>query len=223
MTKIKVQEIIDIEKLHKGKQQILMDINAAKLDSPIVLIDPTYKQRNALAALSENTFRKFQRACRKFLKNPTMRAFEIEKIDFEKIRKDSKKKSYEFILLEARTKKQEGVIAGSKLLKFYNHLAHEIKKYFEVKNKGFEYSGRKSAKYFFTVKRKPELLITGPLASQKEHIKKFKKKYKKTFVKNKRIYARQKLKFALKKFLEDWKKKHAQKLKDMAISGLRVF
>ncbi len=222
MTKIKEQEIIDIEKLHKGKRQILMDINAAKLDSPIVLIDPTYKQRNALAALSEATFRKFQKACRNFLKNPTMKAFEIEKIDFEKVKRDAKRKGYEFILLEARTKKQEGVIAGSKLLKFYNHLSHEIKRYFEIKNKGFEYNGRKSAKYFFTVKRKPELLITGPLVSQKEHMKKFRKKYKKTFVKNKRLYARQKLRFALKRFLQNWKKKHARKIKDMAISGLRV-
>jgi tRNA nucleotidyltransferase (CCA-adding enzyme) len=223
MTKIKEQKVIDIEKLHKGKQQILMDINAAKLDSPIVLIDPTYKQRNALAALSDSTFKKFQKACRNFLKNPMMKAFEIEKIDFEKVKKDARKRMYEFILLEARTKKQEGVIAGSKLLKFYRHLGNEIEKYFEIKSRGFEYSGKKSAKYFFTVKKKPELLIRGPLESQKEHVKKFKKKYKKTFIKNSKLYTKQKLKFTLKKFLEDWKKKHTRKIKDMAITGLRVF
>ena len=223
MTKIKEQKVIDIEKHHKTKQRVLMDINAAKLDSPIVLIDPTHKQRNALAALSDETFRKFQKACRNFLKNPVIKAFEIEKIDFEKARKDARRRGYEFILLGARTKKQEGDIAGSKLLKFYRHLGKEIEKYFEIKSKGFEYNGKKSAKYFFTVKKKPELLIKGPLESQKEHVKKFKKKYKKTFVKNKQLYTKQKLKFTLKKFLEDWKKKHHEKVKDMSIIGLQVF
>ena len=223
MTKIKEQEVIDIEKHHKSKQRVLMDINAAKIQSPIILIDPTYKQRNALAALSDETFRTFQKACRNFLKNPTTKAFEIEKIDFEKVRKDSGKRGYEFILLEAKTKKQEGDIAGSKLLKFHRHLGKEIEKYFEIKSKGFEYNGKKSAKYFFTVKKKSEIMIRGPLKSQKEHVKKFKKKYKKTFVKNNQLYTKQKLNFTLKKFLEDWKKKHHEKVKDMTISGLRVF
>ncbi|HUW43566.1 MAG TPA: nucleotidyltransferase domain-containing protein [Bacillota bacterium] len=223
MAKIKDKEVIDIEKHHKTKQHVLMDINAAKLDSPIVLIDPTYKQRNALAALSNKTFRKFQKTCSKFLKNSTIKAFEIERIDFKKIQANAKKKGYEFILVESKTNKQEGAIAGSKLLKFYNHLGNEIKKYFDVKDRDFEYNGKKSAKYYFVVKKKPELLIQGPMQSQKEHVKKFKKKYSRTFVKNKRIYTKQKIKFPLKKFLEDWKKKHAQKIKDMAISELQVF
>lgn len=223
MTKIKKQEVIDIEKHHKSRQHVLININAAKLGSPIVLIDPTYKQRNALAALSDETFRKFQKDCRNFLKNPVIKTFEIEKINFEKVRKNAGKKMYEFILLEARTKKQEGDIAGSKLLKFYRHLGKEIEKYFKIKSRGFEYNGKKSAKYFFTVKKKPELLIRGPLESQKEHVKKFKKKYKKVFTKKGKIYSRKKIDFTLKKFLNDWKKKHAQKIKDMTISGLRVF
>lgn len=223
MTKIKEQEVIDIEKHHKTKQQVLININAAKLDSPIVLIDPTYKQRNALAALSDETFRAFQKACRNFLKNPAIKAFEIKKIDFKKVEKDARKRMYEFILLEARTKKQEGDIAGSKLLKFYRHLGNEIEKYFKIKSRGFEYNGKKSAKYFFTVKKKLEIMIRGPLESQKEHVKKFKKKYKKTFIKNRQFYTRHKLSFTLKKFLEDWKKKHREKIKDMTISGLKVF
>ncbi len=223
MTKIKEQKVIDIEKHHKSKQRILMDINAAKIQSPIVLIDPTYKQRNALAALSDETFHAFQKACKNFLKNPAIKAFEIEKIDFEKVGKNAKKRMYEFILVKAGTKKQEGDVAGSKLLKFYRHLGNEIEKYFKIKSRGFEYNGKKSASYFFTVKKKPEIVIRGPLESQKEHVKKFKKKYKKTFIKNRQLYTRHKLSFTLKKFLEDWKKKHHEKVKDMTISGLRVF
>ena len=223
MIKIKEQEVIDIEKHHKSKQRILMDINAAKIQSPIILIDPTYKQRNALAALSDETFRAFQKACKNFLKNPVIKAFEIKKIDFEKVRKDARRRGREFILLGARTKKQEGDVAGSKLLKFYRHLGNEIEKYFKIKSRGFEYNGKKSASYFFTVKKKPEIVIRGPLESQKEHVKKFKKKYKKVFTKKGKIYSRKKINFTLKKFLEDWKKKHREKVKDMSIIGLRVF
>jgi len=223
MTRIKGKEIIDIEKHHKNKQRILMNINAAKLGSPIVLIDPTYKQRNVLAALSYSTFGKFQKTCKKFLKNPSIKAFETKEINFEKRKKDAKRKGYEFVLIEAKTSKQEGVIAGSKLLKFYNHLASEIKKYFEIKNKGFEYEGKKSAKFFFTVKRRSELLMQGPLKSQKKHAEKFRKKHKKIFAKKNRLYAKQKPGFTLKEFLENWEKKNRLKIKDMTISGLRVF
>lgn len=222
MTKIKGQEIIDIEKHHKTKSHVLIDINAAKLASPIILIDPTYPQRNALAALSQETFRKFQKACADFLKNPMIKAFEIEQIDFEKAGKDARRKGYEFILLEAKTKKQEGDIAGSKLYKFYRHLAKEIDKYFEIKAKGFDYNGKKSAKYFFTVKRKKEIIIYGPHLDQKQHVDRFREKHKHTHIKNRRIYTKHKISFTLKRFLLAWKKRHRDKIKDMTISGLRV-
>ncbi|MBI2056814.1 nucleotidyltransferase domain-containing protein [Candidatus Pacearchaeota archaeon] len=58
--------IIDIEKYYKNKNDVLLDMNSSKLGSPIILIDPTYKQRNALAALSEETFKRFRQASKKF-------------------------------------------------------------------------------------------------------------------------------------------------------------
>ena len=75
--------IIDIEKHYKNKKDVLLDVNSAKLLSPIILIDPTYRQRNVLAALSEETFKQFQEACRQFIKTPSAKAFEIKKLDLE--------------------------------------------------------------------------------------------------------------------------------------------
>jgi tRNA CCA-adding enzyme len=222
MTRIKDTEVIDIEKHHKSKQYVLMDLNAAKLHSPVVLIDPTYKHRNALAALSRDTFERFQKEGVKFLRNPTPRAFEIERLNLEKIKSEAKKKKYEFVLLEIKTSKQEGDVAGSKLWKFHRHLSSEIKRFFEIKNQGFEYNGKKSAKSFFVVKRKEEILINGPRISDKEHVKKFKKKYKKTFTKNKKLYVRQKLNFTLKRFLSNWKTKHKKKINEMKINRVGV-
>ncbi len=222
MSKIKLKDkkVIDIEKAHKNKSHVLMDINESKLLSPIILVDPTYKHRNVLAALSEESFIKFQKECKKFVKSPSIKAFEEKKTDIEKIKKDAKKKKYGFILLEAKTNKQKGDIAGSKLLKFYNHLNYEISKFFDIKNKGFNYNDKKSARYFFVGKSKKELILAGPKKEDKSHINKFKKAHKRTFAKGKRIYAREKINFTLKKFLDNWKKDNKKKIKEMYIKGL---
>jgi len=88
------------------------------------------------------------------LKTPSIKSFEIKKTDLEKIKQDAKKKKYEFVLIEAKTEKQEGDVAGSKLIKFYKHLNSEIEKFFEIKKKDFNYNGKKSARYFFVVKKR---------------------------------------------------------------------
>lgn len=222
MAKIKEKEIIDIERHHIRKKDILLDLNAAKLGSPIILIDPTYKQRNALAALSKETFEKFQKACKKFLKNPSIKDFEIKEIDFDKIKKNSSKKKLEFGLLEIKTDKQKGDVAGTKLLKFFKHLEVQIAKFFDIRNKGFEYGGEKSAKGYFVVKSKKEILVNGPFVKDKKNVSVFKRKHKKTFVKKGKIYARDKVNIDLKKFISDWKKNNKKRMKEMSIASLKV-
>ena len=90
--KINKKIVIDIEKYYRNKSVVLMDLNSSKLQSPIVLIDPTYKQRNVLAALSSETFEKFKKKCKKFLKNSSIKLFEVEKTDLDKIKKEAEKK-----------------------------------------------------------------------------------------------------------------------------------
>lgn len=214
--------VIDIEKHFRNKQIVLMDINSAKLDSPIILVDPTYKHRNVLAALSDDTFERFKLACKKFLKNPSIKSFELEKIDLEKIKANAKKKKYEFILLEAKTNKQAGDIAGSKLLKFYRHLSSEIGNFFYIKKKGFNYNGKKAARYFFVVKDKGEIIRAGPYLKDKKHVAKFKKKHKKTFQDKGRIHVKKRINFTLRDFIGTWKTKNRKKIREMSIGGLRI-
>lgn len=223
VAKAKDKIIIDLEKHYKNKSQILMDVNSSKLNSPIILIDPTYKQRNALAALSNETFKKFQEACKKFLQNPSVKSFERKKIDLQKIKTQAEKNKFEFILLEIKTQKQEGDIAGTKLLKFYNHLETEISKLFDIKNKGFNYNGKKSARVFFVVKNKKEILFEGPNIKDKKNFAKFKKKHKNTFEKKSRIYSKEKVKINIKNFLNKWKLKNKRKVKEMGINELKLF
>ena len=223
MVKIRKEKlIIDIEKQHKNKQDVFMNLNSSKLHSPIILIDPTYKQRNVLAALSDESFEKFKKVCAEFLRKPNLSFFELKKPDIEKIKKYAKEKKYEFSIMKIETNRQEGDIAGSKLLKFYKHIKNEIEKYFEIKKTGFEYTGKKIADCFFVVKSKGEIFVSGPETKDKENVKSFKKIHKKNFVKKNRVYASEKVDFSLKEFIDRWKNKNREKLRDMSISELSI-
>ncbi len=222
ITKINDREIIDIEKLYKNKLEIAMNMNSAKMKSPIILIDPTYRERNVLAALSDETFRKFREACKKFLKNPSEKDFEIREINLEKIKENAKKRKKEFILLKAETDKQEGDVAGSKLVKFYKHMISEIEKLYDISNNGFDYSGKNSAEFFFVAKKKGKIILTGPMKTDRENATLFKRKHKNIFIKKDRIYAEEKIKEDIKKFALSWKNKNSEKMREMHITSLEI-
>ena len=220
--KIKEKEIIDIEKHHKTKRKVMMNLNTSKLNSPIILIDPTFKQRNALAALSEKTFHRFQEICENFIKNPNKDYFKTKKTDIEKIKNKAKKSKKEFILIEAKTEKPEGDVAGGKLLKFYSILSREINKFFEIQEKGFNYNEKKSARYYFLVKPNKKIIKEGPFKDDKKNMQRFIKKHKNIFEKGKKIYAKEQINFNLKDFVQEWKKNNKRTMKDMDINTMKV-
>jgi tRNA nucleotidyltransferase (CCA-adding enzyme) len=210
--------IIDAEKHYSNKKQILMDMNSSKLESPIILVDPTYRQRNALATLSYFTFKKFREICREFLKNPDIKFFKLQEIDFSDIGAKARKSGYDFLLLRISTYTQKGAIAGSKLLKFYNFLSNSLDRYFDVKEKEFYYQNEQSAICFFIAKKKSILEIRGPPLMKKEEVKRFKEKHKKTFTHLGSIYAMEKIKDNLRVFVKDWGSKNSEIVKSMYIS-----
>lgn len=222
VNRMKDKVFIDIKKYYKNKNELLIEINDAKMYSPIVLIDPTFKERNALAALSQETFDKFREYSKAFIKKPSVAFFEPEKINFDLEKQDAKKKKLDFIVLEISTEKQEGDVAGSKLLKFYRHLSLEIERFFEIKKKGFEYNNGNHAKIFFSAKPKKKIIFVGPFKKDKKHVTAFRKKHKGVYEKAGRLYAQKRNDFNLKSFISEWKKKYSEKIGNMDISGLKV-
>ncbi len=224
ISKLKDKEklIIDFEKHYKNKNQIMLDINSSKLQSPIILVDPVYKQRNVLAALNEETFNRFKNYAREFLKKPGEELFELKKIDIDKIKEYSKKKKHEFIEIEIHTDRQEGDIAGSKLLKFYNLFGNELEKYFEIKDQAFFYDDKKSAKVYFSAKKKKEILIGGPNIEMKKNADEFKKVHKNYFIKNKRLFSKEKVTINLDDYAANWKEKNRKIMKDMSITDFKI-
>lgn len=199
--------VFDSKKYYKNRDEILGSVNEAKLSSPIVFIDPTYRERNALAALSNETFERFKIACAIFLKKPSTSFFEPKKID---------KKGFNLVL-ELETQKQEGDIAGSKLLKFSKFIEREIGRNHEVKNKDFEYTGGKKGTVYFKVKLKKEVIFSGPPTNKLERLLSFKRAHKNVFIKQGKAYAKEKP-----KSINEIICSGGKVMKDMGITKIKV-
>lgn len=211
--------IIDLEKYYKNENHLLMDLNESKTHSPIILIDPTFKERNALAALNKESFLKFKKHSQEFLKNPDESFFKKKLINLNEIQKNALKNKLEFKRILIKTNKQSGDIAGTKLLKFYNFLLHQLERFFEIKNSGFEYNKFQEAEIFLVLKQKKEIIFSGPLKNQKISLQKFKETHKKIFFKNNRAYAKKELKLNFSSFIKRYLSK--RQLKDMSIINLK--
>lgn len=208
------------KKQFKSRQEVLMNVNQSKLGSPVVFIDPTYKERNALAALSDETFEDFKIKATAFLKSPSLAFFEDKKIDWDKVKKKYRDK--EFIVVKISTNRQEGDIAGSKLLKFYNFFKQGCVGQFIVKKSDFEYDEKQDASFYILAEKKKDSIIRGPPIVMNANVALFKRQHKITFEKNKFIYARKDVDINLKTFSENWKKKNSRTLSEMGIIYFEV-
>ncbi len=214
--------IIDPQKAYKNKNDVVFEMNESKLDSPIILVDPTWKERNVLAALNSETFARFQEAARAFLKKPSKDFFIIKRFDENLFRQKARKSKAEFVRVELKTDRQPGDIAGTKMKKFANHLTENMSRYFDIVGEEFEYSGESKANLYLAAKSKKEIMRSGPPKEMDKAAKEFKKRNKGVFEKDDRLYSRIKINFTAKKFIKDFAKKFSKTVKAMGISGLRI-
>jgi hypothetical protein len=107
-------------------------------------------------------------------------------------------------------------------LKFYNHLEKEIKKYFKIKKKGFNYNKKNSARYYFVCLGKKEILVKGPTIKDENNVIAFKKKHKDYFTRKGKIYSKEIVDFSLKEFVLKWAVKNKVKIKEMYVDNLEI-
>jgi tRNA nucleotidyltransferase (CCA-adding enzyme) len=208
----KIPLIIDDSKFYKNKKEILTEMNESKLNSPIILIDSTFKERNALAGLSKETFLKFKNACEGFLKKPSLEAFDRKGV-YDKFKKEENVK-----IISVKTSKQSGDISGTKSKKFFNFFILRLKKEFLIKKSGFDYDDEKNIAYFYLIiDKRPKEIIKGPPIQRAEHLTAFKKSHSNAFIKKDYAWAEISHEFSF----ENWLKKFLQKDKD-AISAMSV-
>jgi len=170
------------------KKNVMLELNEAKLFSPLILIDPVQSDRNAAAALSKEKFDIFIDLCKKFIKKPSNAFFERKMIDENSIIKNAKRKKAMLIKVIAKSDKIKEDIAGAKLLKLFNLLQEKLKKEGYKAEALWDFRN-KEAKMWFSIKKSGKIERAGPFIEMKKHVSAFKKKYKRTFARNKRVYA----------------------------------
>ncbi|MFA7707832.1 MAG: nucleotidyltransferase domain-containing protein [Candidatus Pacearchaeota archaeon] len=211
--------IIDSAKFYKNNNEILRELNESKINSPIILIDPTFKERNALAGLSDETFERFKEAGKRFLKNPSSSFF--NKKDIQKELKN--KYGNKLIILGVKTNKQAGDIAGSKSKKFFEYFCRELNKDFKIKINEFNYNEDKNTAYFFIViEKKNDELIQGPPIIETDFLKNFKKAHSNAFVKGKFAYVKIKHDLSFNEFVKKIKTRRGNILNQMSIREIKL-
>jgi len=169
-------DVIDVEKLYKNKKEVLDKLNKDK-HSPLIVIDPVDKKRNAAAVLSEDKFESFISLCKKFMRNPSDEFFKDKKVDVKRLKiKNDKDK---FLLFKFRLLKGKSDVVGSKVLKVFAYLAKKIEEEgFTIVERDWNFEGKILWYYV-----KDEILSEykkhyGPPVKAEKYLEEFNKKWK---------------------------------------------
>lgn len=209
------KQIIDAGKLYGKIENVWLVLNKAKLDSPLIVIDPVDKARNAAAALSKDKWLLFKKTAAAFLKMPSVGFFEKREVSFEKLKKGKN----HIVYVEVEGFRGKDDVAGAKLLKGFTFLKKELKAFGYVDG-DWEWDKKNAMFWFFVKKNNKDKfeLRKGPPLKMKKHVKNFKKKHKNAFEKSRNVWVKitvkdYKLKdFVMKKLKEDYFKEKVKKV-----------
>jgi len=137
-TKWKIQEIIDVENFYREEEYPIL--RKIFKDQPLIVIDPTDKNRNVAAALSCENFYKFKKICQEFLSNPSDETFfgkvnYMSDIEFSRMKL---KRGTEILLIKFKPPKVSPDILWPQLRKF----AERIESILEEKKYEFKVYGK---------------------------------------------------------------------------------
>jgi len=189
--KWKEKEVIDPSKFYQTQEEALFHINASKLQSPLVVVDPVDKTRNAAAALSKEKFLLLKELAKKYLQKPAEEFFEKRIVTADSLQREYKDKGMR-VFLNVRSMEGKEDVVGMKLLKAFEFIKEKLQG-FTVRHSGWDWDTGKRAVFYFVVKKKelPEYEIRlGPPLKMKPYVEDFKKKYKNTFEEKGKIKAK---------------------------------
>jgi len=195
VTRWKEKTVIDAKNYYKGKN-VFMELNKSKLTSPLIVIDPVQKDRNAAAALDHEKFEIIMHRAKEFLKNPSREFFEIKTFTEEDIRRKFPKN---LVMLTAEPLNKKGDVAGAKMLKAFHFIEKALSfNDFKVNESDMLWHGKDALFYYALESDKlPKTKeVIGPPVKIRFHVELFKKKHKGAFVKNNRLYAKEKRKYS---------------------------
>lgn len=188
-TEWRAKKIIDFYNFHKGR--VLKNMNKAKIESPLILIDPIDPYRNAAASLSDEKFHLFIEKAKAFLAQPDSSFFLQKSATYAGLKKEAGKNVFSY--LEATSLPGKEDVEGAKLLKVFEYIRNQLVLHgFFITTANWKWDKKKNAAFWFFVNVK-ELEKTfaweGPKVSDEQNVLLFKQKHTHTFEKDERIYA----------------------------------
>src|SRR5690606_29434584 len=153
----------------KHHKDPLMSIDKAKTSGPLIIVDPVQKNRNASAAVSDESFKKFKSLSNKFLKNPSEQFFKKQPFNAEN-----------GLVLEITPLFDKKDIAGTKILKIVDFFKRELEKHdFELKKYIWDFNSQKTLVSLIITPQKldSKKILLGPKLDMDFHVQKFKEKY----------------------------------------------
>lgn len=219
LIKAKGKQVIDPEKHYRNSHEALLSLNESKQSSPIIFIDPTWKERNILSALSEESFKRFLLTAKKYISKPSKEFFIEKKINLEELKEKAEKRNSQLITIKLITDKQEGDIAGTKLRKAASFIISQLAKNSEVILNEFIYEGGKEARLYIALKQKQHELRIGPLLSMNKHSVAFRKMHKEIIIKKGRMYAKLSFSKNLKQTAKETLNIYKEQIKSMSVDA----
>ncbi len=108
------------------------------------------------------------------------------------------------------------------MLKFSKVISKELSRYFEIIEQEFDYFGDKKAEIYYVLKRKNEIVITGPSVYYHEAVKRFKEKHPIWYIEDGRVKSAKSTDMTIKEFLKNFKKRHRITIKEMGITKVKI-
>lgn len=171
-----------------GEKKYVDRLNRSKKDSPLILIDPVDSNRNAAAALDKKNYNKLIRSSKLYLNNPSIKFFEKEEFNIDKIKK--KYKNQNLIILEVDPLKGKEDVIGAKLLKCLNYISRRIELN-DFKLIKYDWHWNQKALFWFVIYKNKLPLYKehkGPPIENRAALENFKKKWKTIKIKNSYAY-----------------------------------
>ncbi|MBW3018750.1 nucleotidyltransferase domain-containing protein [Candidatus Woesearchaeota archaeon] len=173
--KWKPKVVIDPNNACKGKA--LFVLNESKIQGPLVVIDPVQPDRNAAAALTNENFDKFISHAKKFLERPSAALFSPVSFDSSK---------FKGLLVEVLTIKNKEDVAGVKMVRAFEYCRDQLAD-FGVINSGWEWDKKAKGLWYFSLRKyslPAEFEWKGPPKDAEPFASKFRKIYRKVYIKN---------------------------------------
>jgi len=214
---VKEKTVIDFYNKHKGKA--FFHLNSSKLQSALIVIDPTLADRNASAALEQEKLDIFRLRAQEFLKKPSADYFVQHPVTMESLVRRAQLEDAQLVAVEVYLPPGKVDLIGVKMIKVFQFLKQELLKHdFKLVDavwswgKGAQGDKETKAELFYLIKKgklSDTVILSGPPTNlDQKHIEAFKKQHRDVFLKQKRWYAREKRTHQNPRFLVEELLKH---------------